>query len=104
MPSSTLTAPNAEEYAALMRLIKIAYRDTGQSGRVASFLLAWWNAAQQGGFDLTDLWSVDQEIQTDMLTVIGYIARCKHYPDTLGLKDEFARIIALWRPTPAEAE
>ena len=40
--------------AALERLIDIAQRDTGQSRRVADFLLAWWNAGECGGFDLTD--------------------------------------------------
>jgi hypothetical protein len=50
---------NGEQRAALERLIRIANRDTGQSRRVASFLLAWWNAEECGGFDLTDLWGID---------------------------------------------
>lgn len=36
------------EKSALERLITIAQRDTGQSRRVADFLLAWWNAGQCG--------------------------------------------------------
>ena len=39
-----------EEEAALNRLIAIAHNDTGQSRRVAGFLLAWWNADECGGF------------------------------------------------------
>ena len=49
------------ERSALERLMAIAQRDTGQSARVANFLLAWWNAAECGGFDLTDAWSLDED-------------------------------------------
>ena len=42
---------------ALERLIRVAQSDTGQSRIVANFLLAWWNAAECGGFDLTDVWA-----------------------------------------------
>jgi hypothetical protein len=34
--------------AALDRLVAIAQSDTGQSRRVANFLLAWWNAGSCG--------------------------------------------------------
>lgn len=37
-----MTAKQDNERAALARLIKIAKGDTGQSRRVADFLLAWW--------------------------------------------------------------
>ncbi len=43
----------SDEKAAFHRLVAIAQRDTGQSRRVADFLLAWWNAGECGGFDLT---------------------------------------------------
>jgi hypothetical protein len=36
----------------------IAKRDTGQSRRVANFLLAWHNPEENGGWDPTDLWNV----------------------------------------------
>ena len=51
--------------AALDRLVTIAQSDTGQSARVANFLLAWWNAGDCGGVDLTDLWNVDRAIADD---------------------------------------
>ena len=35
-------------YEALARLFEVAKRDTGQSRRVASFLLAWHNAEENG--------------------------------------------------------
>ncbi len=57
--------------AALERIIEIAQGDTGQSRRVANFLLAWWNPAQCGGFDLTDIRAVDDAIAADMLTIFA---------------------------------
>ena len=57
--------------AALERLIRIAQADTGQSRKVANFLLAWWNAAECGGFDMTDVWGVDTAIAVDMLRVFA---------------------------------
>src|SRR5262249_37767151 len=85
--------------AALERLIAVGKRDTSQSRRVADFLLAWWNGAECGGFDLTDLWAVDPELAEDMVTVIQFIARCHCYPDQLGYGDDFQKILKLWRRT-----
>jgi hypothetical protein len=84
--------------AALNRLIAVAQRDTGQSRRVADFLLAWWNAESCGGFDLTHLWAVDEEIAEDMVIVFAYIARVSHYPDALGYEAQFQSIVRGWRP------
>ncbi|HDR9128347.1 TPA: hypothetical protein QDB31_005442 [Burkholderia vietnamiensis] len=89
---------NPNEKAALERLIEIARRDTGQSRRVADFLLAWWNAGQCGGFDLTTAWGVDDAIAADMVTVFGLIVRVNNYPDTLGYEAEFNAIVREWRP------
>ena len=88
---------NTNEEAALRRLIEIAQRDTGQSRRVADFLLAWWNAPQCGGFDLTNLFSVDDAIAQDMVTVFVLVARTSKYPDTLGFGKEFEAIVRAWR-------
>jgi len=38
---------------ALERLLDHAQRDSGQSRRIADFLLKWWNAGECGGFDIT---------------------------------------------------
>lgn len=91
---------SADELAALRRLIAIAKRDTGQSRRVADFLLAWWNAGTCGGFDLTDLWAVDTAIAQDMLTVFGLVARVSEYPSAHApdLQAEFEAIVRAWRP------
>jgi hypothetical protein len=85
--------------AALDRLIEIARGDTGQSRRVANFLLAWWNAGECGGFDLTDLWAVDAAIAADMVTVFAILPRCLYYPDALGHGRQFDAIVRAWRPT-----
>ena len=88
---------SANQRAALERLIQIAQGDTGQSRRVANFLLAWWNAEECGGFDLTDLWNVDSAIADDMVTVFGLLANFNSYPDTLGYGKQFESIVAEWR-------
>jgi hypothetical protein len=101
----TVTSPKTtQELDALDRLIRIAKSDTGQSRRVADFLLAWWNAANCGSFDLTNLWAVDERIATDMQTVFGFIARIHSYPDALGYKQDFQAIIEQWRPELCKAE
>ena len=87
-----------EQKAALERLIAIAQSDTGQARRVADFLLAWWNAGECGGFDLTNLWGVDDSIAEDMVIVFGYIARANAYPDALGFNVQFQSIVRGWRP------
>ncbi|MGE4370757.1 MAG: hypothetical protein AB7E12_13875 [Burkholderiaceae bacterium] len=96
-----MTEISTTERDALNRLIVIGKRDTGQSRRVADFLLSWWNAQSCGGFDLTDLWAVDEEIKQDLLHVINMIARCRSYPDAFGggeFKPEFEMLVRLWRP------
>jgi len=89
---------------ALGRLVEIAKGDTGQSRRVADFLLAWWNAGQCGGFDLTNLWAVDRAIADDMAAVVSLIATVHNYPDTLGYGEDFEQIVAAWRPELVEKE
>jgi hypothetical protein len=88
--------PNERE--ALERLIGIAQGYTGQSRRVADFLLSWWNASECGAFDITTMWGVDEAIGNDMVTVFGFIARVSQYPDTLGYKEQFQVIVRNWRP------
>lgn len=87
-----------KESAALRRLIEHAKRDTGQSRRVADFLLAWWNPVQCGGFDFTTMWGCDEAIVEDMIAVFAFVARNNRYPDALGFGTDFATIIHEWRP------
>lgn len=93
---------NPQETIALQRLIDIAQGNTGQSRRVADFLLAWWNAGTCGGFDLTILWGVDTAIAEDLVAVFTSLARVHDYPDTLGYEKAFQLIERNWR-SPATA-
>lgn len=86
------------ESQALQRLIEHAKSNTGQSRLVADFLLAWWNAAQCGGFDFTVMWGCDEAIAEDMITAFAFIARNSSYPDSMGFESDFAIIIRQWRP------
>jgi hypothetical protein len=83
---------------ALDRLVAIAQSDTGQSRRVANFLLAWWNAGDCGGFDFTDLWMVDRAIADDILTVAQLISVRHEYPTAYGYGPQFEQLVADWRP------
>lgn len=86
------------EKQALENLLRIAQGDTGQSRRVADFLLAWWNAGQCGSYDLTTGWAVDEAIAEDMCVVFRLVTRANSYPDTLGYGPQFESIVREWRP------
>ena len=84
-------------YEAIARLFEVAKQDTGQSRRVASFLLAWHNAEENGGWDPVDLWNVDEAIAQDMLTVLGLIRQTRRYPGDLGFEEEILSVWKNWR-------
>ncbi|MFT0175102.1 hypothetical protein ACLKMY_40720 [Paraburkholderia mimosarum] len=86
------------EKQALENLLKIAQGDTGQSRRVADFLLAWWNAGACGSYDLTTGWAVDEAIAEDMCVVFRLATRANSYPDTLGYGPQFEAVVREWRP------
>lgn len=83
---------------ALGKLLNVANSDTGQSRRAANFLLAWWNAADNGGFDLTDLSNVDLDIAEDMVTIFTWLAREEELFYPTEYRGEIEQIIARWRP------
>ncbi len=90
---------------ALIRLCAIALRDTGQSRRVANFLLAWHNAEENGGWDPIDLWNVDTAVAADLLTVLKLVHESHLYPGDLGFEPEITAIWQLWRgPKPSAKE
>lgn len=95
------TEAQQDSWNALERLLRIARQDTGQARRVASFLLAWHNAAENGGWDPTDLWNVDASIAGDMLKVVRLILDSHRYPNDLGFSEEIAAVWRLWRGGPA---
>lgn len=94
-----MQAMSENERSALDRLIAHARRDSGQSRRVADFLLAWWNAGSCGSYDITSAWGCDDDIVEDMITVFSYASRNKVYPDKLdGYEQQFVAIVHEWRP------
>jgi ParB family transcriptional regulator, chromosome partitioning protein len=97
------TKDQQDGWNALERLLRIARQDTGQARRVANFLLAWYNAEENGGWDPVDLWSVDAAIADDMLTVLRLIRESHRYPNDLGFSDEIAAVWRLWREGPPSA-
>ena len=98
------TKDQQDGWHALERLLRIARSDTGQARRVANFLLAWHNAAENGGWDPVDLWSVDAEIADDMLTVVRIIRESHAYPNDLGFENEITAVWRLWRPATKGSE
>ena len=88
---------NAQQKAALERLLASAARRTDQSRHVAEFLLAWWNAGDCGGFDLTTMWACDTAIVDDMAVVFAYVGNNRHYPDELGYSEQFKAFVRQWR-------
>lgn len=89
---------DVEEHLALNRLIEVAKRDTGQARRVANLLLAWFNAKTYGGFDLTDLWSIDEEVVADIVLVLQLISKNPmRYPDVFDRSEDIQQIIASHR-------
>jgi hypothetical protein len=90
-----------KEIDALDRLFAIARCDTHQSKRVADFLLAWWNARRDGGFDLTSLWNLDEAICEDLAVVFNLIARSRHYPDAYGYDAAIRALVEQWRQPDA---
>lgn len=87
-----------ELISAVERLINVARRDTGQSSRVASFLLAWANSARFGGFDPSTVNMLDWNIRRDMAGVLDYLLKNPFvYPLDLGFEDELKEIADLHR-------
>lgn len=84
---------------AVDRLLEVAVRDTGQSRRCSDFLLSWWNAEECGRWDPLDLWGLDLSLRRDVLCVLTYLATPDaRYPDNLGYKAQFDRLVRDWRP------
>lgn len=98
MVGNTEKTPLEKFGESLDRLLSAAESETGQGKYCANFLLAWWNAANCGGFDLTDLWAVDASLARDMLVVMNGITQLRSYPDALGYGHRFERLVRARRP------
>jgi len=84
--------------AAFERLLDVARGDTGQSRRVAAFVLAWWNADSHGGYDLSDLFAVDRIIAADMVQVFSWLATRANAEYPTAYRVEIEGVIQKWRP------
>lgn len=84
-------------WAALERLLEVARADTHQARYVANFLLAWRNAKELDGFDLTDLWGLDTALREDLVVLLGFIAMNQVYPSAYGFRSEFEDLVRQWR-------
>lgn len=97
-----INARESDEFAALDRLIAHAKRDSDQARRVANFLLCWWNADTMGAWDIRQIWSLDEGIEKDVMTVFRFMSRTVGvYPDAYGYHDDFMEIIQLHRDAKA---
>ena len=86
--------------AAFARLLDVAGSDTGQSRRVANFLLAWWNGPDLGDFPIADLFGLDTALGRDIATIIGFLAGhpAAIYADAFGGRPAMEALVARWRP------
>lgn len=79
---------------AIGRLLEIARSDTGQSQRVADFLLAWWNGDDLGHFPILHLCNCDAILGEDMLVILAYLAQeSTTYPSAWGYDAEMRALV-----------
>ena len=90
--------PDTAVQCALEELFALAERDTSQSRKVANFLLAWWNAAENGGFDLADLHGLNRHSASACAILFSWIAHSGATPNTLGYSPRFKALTLKWRP------
>lgn len=69
----------AEAGCALSWLIPVAGSGTYQSTRVADFLLAWWNGADNGKFGNLHLCKVAAPIAEGMLIIMSFLAESRRW-------------------------
>ena len=95
---TAINIDHASTAAALSRLIEVAKSDTGQSAKVANFLLAWWTADETHSFRISDVFGLDRQIGIDIATIIGFIANYPGavYADNFGERDSISDLVALW--------
>lgn len=89
---------NTSQRQALERLIAIAKNDSDQGERVANYLLSTFNRSQLGAWDLTDIWSLDNSINSDILIVSSFTCGQAIGPDALGYCVDIQEIARRWRP------
>lgn len=82
--------------SALEYLLALAERKTTQSSKVANFLLAWWSATENGGFDFADLYGLDQKTASSCSLVFTWIAQNGATPEAIGYASRFQTLAMKW--------
>jgi hypothetical protein len=88
----------ADTRSAFERLLTLAKRETGQARQVTNFILAWWNAESLGGFDLADLFGVDDTLALDMALVFSWLATQQSAVYPTEYRADIEGLIEEWRP------
>ena len=94
--------PVFDQDAALVRRVGLARSATGQSRRVANFLLARRNAGDRGGCDGTDLRMVDRAMADDILTAARLVSIRHEDPTADGYGPQVEQLVADGRPRLVE--
>lgn len=92
--------PSKEEREALAFAFEAAAGSSGGQTRMRRLLFAWFNAQELGGFDFTDLWSLDQRHLSAALTIIRMIARSPMgwYPEHYGYDADMTALVETYGP------
>ncbi|MFC0687562.1 DUF7673 family protein [Novosphingobium clariflavum] len=101
----------AEVGRAIGRLLAIGMpptraAETGASGKVADFLLAWWNGDECGHSPILRLCNLNAVIAEDMLTIMAWLAQAQEpttYADAWGYRGAMGDLWVRYRGDPSEA-
>jgi hypothetical protein len=98
--------PTEQECEALAFCFRVAAMGYGGARRIRSLIFSWHNAAELGGFDLTDLWSLDEQHRAAVLTLINMIARgpLGWYPSHYGYGADMMALIETYGPEAVPSE
>jgi hypothetical protein len=88
----------ADTRSAFERLVALAKRETGQARQVTNFIFAWWNAGSLGGFDIADLFGIDEAHALDMALVFSWVATQQSAVYPTEYRADIEGLIEEWRP------
>ena len=71
---------------------------------MADFFLAWQNAPENGGWNPTDWWKVDEAVAEDLLTVLPLLREQRCEVEDLGFENEIKAVGQQWRGARARSE
>lgn len=77
----------------LDHLLGMAKGNTPQAERAGRFLLAWYDADGCGGFDLTDLWEMDNATLRACTVVFLWVASHRATPADVGFTADLNAVL-----------